>query len=229
MAQFELRRNRFKVGLCISSSGSCKPGFSLSLATLTPYLAQTYVLPGLTEQNFSLRIAESSSICDNRHILVRDALKDGCTHICFIDDDMVFPRDAVHRLAKWRQPVVAANYRKRVPGGAFVATKPLKNGSTDYQQVVTSERSVSLEEVTGFGFGLCLIDAEVFRKLPQPWFEFRWDEEEQAHLGEDILFCRACIANEIPMYIDHDLSREIVHLGIYPYQWSDPLPTPEPE
>ncbi len=124
MTTFSLQQNRFKVGLCISSAGYCKPGFTLSLSTLTPFLAQTYVLPGLSEQNFSLRIAESSSVCDNRHLLVRDALADGCTHICFIDDDMVFPRDAVHKLARWRQPVVAVNYRKRVPNGAFVATKP---------------------------------------------------------------------------------------------------------
>jgi hypothetical protein len=227
MTTFSLQQNRFKVGLCISSAGYCKPGFTLSLSTLTPFLAQTYVLPGLSEQNFSLRIAESSSVCDNRHLLVRDALADGCTHICFIDDDMVFPRDAVHKLARWRQPVVAVNYRKRVPNGAFVATKPYPNGPTPYQQVVTSERTASLEEVTGLGFGLCLIEARVFQQLPQPWFEFRWDASSEVHIGEDIVFCQACIDHGIPLYIDHELSREIVHLGTFPYQWSDPLPTPE--
>jgi hypothetical protein len=41
------------------------------------------------------------------------------------------------------------------------------------------------------------------------------------------VFCQACIDHGIPLYIDHELSREIVHLGTFPYQWSDPLPTPE--
>lgn len=223
-----LQTTRFKVGLCVSSAGYCKPAFTLSLAALTPYLAQNFVLPGLSEQNFSLRIAESSSICDNRQILVRDAIADGCTHVCFIDDDMVFPRDAVHRLARWRQPIVATNYRKRVPGGPFVATKPMPNDPTTFQRVLTTERSTGLEEVTGFGFGLCLIAIEVFEKLPQPWFEFRWNEAEQTHVGEDIVFCQACVAQRIPLYIDHDLSRELAHIGHYPYQWSDPL-APEEE
>jgi hypothetical protein len=212
-------QDRFKVALCVSSGGHCKPAFVVSIATLTPYLAQIPVYPGVHQQNFSFRIAESSSICDNRQLLVQGALDDDCTHVCFIDDDMAFPRDAIHRLAKWRQPIVAANYRKRLPGGAFVSTKPISPGV--YGQVMTTETAASLEEVTGIGFGLCLIQTDIFKQLPQPWFEFRWNPEAKTHIGEDLVFGNACRDAGIPLYIDHDLSREVLHIGSYPYSWND--------
>lgn len=212
-------QERVKVAICVSSGGSCKSGFVVSLASLTPYIAQVPMLPGVTDQSFSLKVAESSSICDNRQLLVKAALEDHCTHVCFIDDDMVFPRDVVHRLIRWRQPIVAANYRKRIPGGAFVAHKPEKDGG--YVQVVTDAHSVSLEEVSSIGFGLCLIDIEVFKRLPQPWFEFRWMEDSQSHIGEDIVFCYACTKAGIPIYIDHEVSREVLHVGSFPYSWDD--------
>ena len=211
-------QERFKVALCVSSGGACKPGFVVSLATLTPYIAQVPVYPGVTTQSFSLKVAESSSICDNRQLLVQAAIDDDCTHVCFIDDDMIFPRDAVHRLARWRQPLVAANYRKRIPNGSFVASKPFKDG---YGQVYTTQTAASLEEVSGIGFGLCLIDINVFKRVPQPWFEFRWRESTQSHIGEDIVFCNACKSAGIPLYIDHEVSREVLHVGSFAYSWSD--------
>lgn len=229
MHKLELLQTSFKVGICVSSCGYCKPEFALSLSSLTPYLLEKRVFNDLTEQAFTVRFSVGSSISDNRYLLVRDAIRDNFTHICFIDDDMKFPKHTIHKLASWRQPVVGVNYRRRFQNGGFVSTKIWRNEQKGHQQVITTENSHGLEEVVGMGFGLCLISTEVFKTIPQPWFEFQWDEKEDSYAGEDITFCRLCNSHKIPLYIDHDLSREVSHLGNHSYEWNEPLILPNDE
>lgn len=226
MYKQKLLETAFKVGICVSSGGYCKTGFTLSLASLTPYLSHQKVHTDLAEQSFSIRITESSSIPNNRHWLVNDVIKDDYTHVCFIDDDISFPNYAIHKLASWRKPVVGVNYRKRSKKeNGFSASKRWDESETGFKQVNTTEKTHFLEEVTGLGFGLCLIETEVFKTIPEPWFEFRWDDELKLYMGEDIAFCKLCNEHNIPLYIDHDLSREIAHVGTYPYMWNDHFST----
>ena len=63
-----------------------------------------------------------------------------------------------------------------------------------------------------------LIDAEVIRGIEKPYFYF---EQLPNHkiLGEDIYFCIKASDAGYRTYVDHDLSKEIKHIGSYQYGW----------
>src|SRR5690606_36311647 len=96
---------------------------------------------------------------------VREALERGFTHLCFVDDDMVFPSDSIIRLASHRRAVVGINYTKKgiPPEGTGLA--------------LTAERldaSKGIEEVGRLGFGMLLIRLGAIDKIPPPQFPMQW-------------------------------------------------------
>jgi hypothetical protein len=44
-----------------------------------------------------------------------------------------------------------------------------------------------------------------------------YKEEGDTYQGEDWTFCEACDKLGIPLFIDHDLSREVGHVGNYEF------------
>jgi hypothetical protein len=66
----------------------------------------------------------------------------------------------------------------------------------------------------------------VVATLPRPGFCHGRDVTTGADIGEDRTFCRALGAAGIPIVIDHDLSREITHLGLYAYGYTDAADVP---
>jgi hypothetical protein len=70
----------------------------------------------------------------------------------------------------------------------------------------------------GIGCGVMLIKASVFKKIEFPYFYFEQLPNEKL-LGEDIYFCVKAKDAGIETYVDHDLSKEIGHVGNYTYGW----------
>jgi len=65
-----------------------------------------------TTDAISLKLMQGTIIQNQRADLCLDAMKEGCTHILFIDSDMTFPQDMVQRLLKHDKEIVAPT----VPG-----------------------------------------------------------------------------------------------------------------
>ena len=53
--------------------------------------------------------------------------------------------------------------------------------------------------------------------LPRPWFTHGLNAEG-GDIGEDIMFCRALRAAGHQIFIDHDVSKEVGHVGTYTYR-----------
>ena len=56
--------------------------------------------------------------------------------------------------------------------------------------------------------------------IPFPWWLFAWDKSlgtRGALVGEDIRVCRILEQRGVEMWIDHDLSKDIKHLGEWDY------------
>jgi hypothetical protein len=49
-------------------------------------------------------------------------------------------------------------------------------------------------------------------------FATPWDVAANGYMGEDIYFCKLLRDNAIPLYIDHDLSKHIGHIGTWEYK-----------
>jgi len=150
---------------------------------------------------------ELGSVCQMaRHRLVDIARRDGYSHILFIDDDMRFPADCADRLLARNKPIVAANYVCRV---FPVVPLSAKNGERVY-----SNGKSGLESVDHAPAGMMMIETSVFDRLPMPWFNTQFlPETPSEYMGEDVFFCRLAREHGYDVWIDHDLSHEIGHVG----------------
>lgn len=147
----------------------------------------------------------------------------GVTHILWIDTDMSFPPDALVRLLHHQKYVVGINYAKRtLDPPSFVALKEV-GGDEEYGRFLrTFEEDTGLEEVEGLGFGMTLMRTVIAGALPHPsegpWFGHEWLPKRRNWVGEDIYFCNLLRAAGVPMYVDHDLSKEVGHIGQFIYR-----------
>lgn len=210
----------FKPCVCIPSSGQVKAKFAVSLAGLAGYFSTHPLTPDTRDQAMKIFLIESSLVADNREKLVARTLETDCTHVAFADDDMAFPPDMLHRLALHNLPIVGTNYPYRTPGRGFTA------GNLAGRPLHTGPDSAGLEEVAWIGFGFALIAVEVFGRLPRPWFHHDWAphlEKDGGFTTEDVPFCNAARAAGYRIFVDHDASKHLIHVGTYDYQWSDPV------
>ena len=153
--------------------------------------------------------------------MVVDALKTNATHVCFIDEDMGFAPDTLHVLLRKRQPIVGANYPMRVPPMQFTAL------SMDQKtRVHTDGHKDGLEPAYYIGFGFAVIERQVFEKIPKPWFLGGYNLTTEKYTTEDHPFCRKSREAGYTVYVDHDASKRVWHVGSHNYRW-DAVPTPQ--
>lgn len=158
---------------------------------------------------FNLNIVSGTLIADQRQNMVRKAFADGFDYVLFLDADMRFPPDTFWRLLKHGKPIVAANYATRRIPVKTVAFRDFASRECIY----TDTDSAGLEEVDAVGMGCMLIEMEVFRKCPLPWFNLAWLPSGNVWVGEDIYFCKLAQAHGFKVYVDHDLSKQVRHIG----------------
>lgn len=199
--------------ICIPSLDYVYAEFMMSLNNMVQYLYQT---PITTDEEATMRIVNqrSSLIVSSRESMVEQALLGGATHIMFLDSDMNFPEDALHRLFSRNEHIVAANYVQRC-----LPTRP-NAVSLMSRLCYTDENSTGLEEVSTAGFGCCLISAEVFDSMPRPWFDTYWFTAEDGNrhiIGEDVYFFHKARHAGYKVFLDQDLSKEVTHVGTMEY------------
>ena len=170
-------------------------------------------LPGFHIDRVAIRNIVGSLLSDQRTWLLEGAIEKGFTHALFVDTDQTFPSNTLHRLLSWHKPIVACNVAvKQIPSfptaRKLVDDKPIP--------VFTFENSEGLEQVWRVGTGIMLIELAVLSKLEQPWFKTDSSAEAHRH-GEDWWFCRQLEHAGIPIYVDHGVSRQVGHLGVFEY------------
>lgn len=208
------KRQIVKIAICVPSRGVCDAGFTFDFANLMSWTTQELVSRGV---DVIMNMQMSSYIHANRTDLASLALEDkAVTHLFWLDDDMRFPKNSIARLLQHRQPIVGVNYSHRKPPPQPVATKRCVTKNKSHR-LVTDENSTGLECVEGIGFGVTLIEREVFENTPFPWFEHHYDHEQKQAIGEDTWFCWIAQQAGYPVFVDHDLSKEIRHAGSLEY------------
>lgn len=159
-------------------------------------------------------------LSEARQNAAKELIEHGCDWIMFVDSDMGFPKNTLERLLSHGEDVVAANCSKRKRPVAPTARRVTDDGD----ELVWPDPAVrGLEKVDTVGTGIMLIKAEVFTKIEWPWFNQPWREKTQRFMGEDSFFCWRCHEASASIYIDHDLSWSVEHLGTYGYSMKDVL------
>jgi hypothetical protein len=198
--------------------------FCISLLSASTFLMQHVPKPPM---GFNVEVSQSSTLQENRERLIKKALSNGATHLILLDDDHAFPPDTFRWMLDRDQDVLTTNYVRRT-----VPTYPVARG-LDKQLLYTRHESTGLEEVMYSGLGVACIKASVFDNLPEPWFDFVW-EEHPKHPGqwvigmsEDVYFMNKLRAAGYKVMVDHDLSKQIQHIGQFSYTWQHALPPEE--
>lgn len=96
----------------------------------------------------------------------------------------------------------------------------LQCGETRWAQnakLITNAQSTGLEPAEAIGFGVTLVAREVFEQTPFPWFLHDYDHVEKRAIGEDTWFCWKAQEAGFPVFVDHDLSKDVRHAGSLEY------------
>ena len=169
-------------------------------------------------------LSGDSLVCRARNNLAADFLEGDCSHLLFLDTDLEFSVEAIHRLIKHDLPIVGGTYYqkrhdRRIPIlNAIAGEAPDENGMMRVRHV---------------GTGMMLIAREVFEAVKPlvPVYHTSDDEKHQRHQwdffrvgahddgkyeSEDWAFCRLAREAGFDVWCDTRVTASHHGLGVYP-------------
>jgi hypothetical protein len=212
MKTFE-KYEHIELAICVPSTGVWKAKTARALAAMCLKLGM-WRPKGLKSLRVHVITLELSMLVTARHRMTKEALKTGCTHILFIDSDMVFPDDTAQRLLAWEKPFVAANCTTR-----SFPVRPIAHDLKGH--VISSKGKHGLQKVRQVGLAVALLETEMLKQMQPPLYMMDWIPDLQDYCGEDIYFSQLMAEHGIDTYVDHDLSQEIKHVGEYAFGYDD--------
>lgn len=180
-----------KLAIAIPNSGVIKAQTVNSLLGLVKNLKCEY---------YTL-LQEGSILHAVRESLVYKALELKCTHILFIDSDMVFEKDAFERLLKRKKDIVGVSYNMRRLPLQKIQWKAVGKAKGDFY------------EVEAVPTGFMLINLKIVDYMTHPWFFWQVNNIGETVTGEDYWFC--ALARKAGFKIWLDKSINILHIGDY--------------
>lgn len=208
----------YNVAICTPTAGLVKATYTASLIGMVGWYLQTPIEED-DERNVSYTLLIGSHIAQQREEMVEQAISDpSVTHVLFIDDDMGFQADCLNLALSRKKAIVLANYRKKNPPWSFTARKLTEDMRA--VEVATDDLVRGLEPISFGGFGFCLIAVDVLKQMPKPRFLPQWIEHQQRYSTEDYPFFKAVQDLGLAeVYVDHDLSKKVLHIGDYTYMY----------
>ena len=206
--------------VCMPTSGFVRTETAKSLALMFSYFGQHKLDPHTRTERLAYCSVEGSMLCAQREMLVKKALQaKHVTHILFVDSDMEFPMDTIHKLYAHKKTYVAANCTTRA--------KPVLPVAHDLagERLYSAGKS-GLQEVTHVGLAIALVETEPLKSMRPPLFLMDWIPDMRNYCGEDVYFTQKLRELGHPIWVDHELSQQIKHVGTCAYGHEDVI---EPE
>jgi hypothetical protein len=192
--------------------------FAYSLATMFSYVAANKIRT-LPEANIdmSLQIVESSNWIENREQIVEHALGTDRTHIMWLDDDMSFQPQILEILLGRRQRCVLSNYLIKTDDWQekpqYVAV------DLDGKRVPVDKTFTGIQPISYSGFGCSVMEVSIFKEVLFPRFLPKPNMEMKKYTTEDNPFFEKVREAGIPVYLDHDASKLLTHIGQAAWNW----------
>jgi len=160
--------------------------------------------------DFHILVAsEGYTIAENRNYIAVQAVNNESDYVLMVDDDMTFEPTILDDLIANQKDIVGVAYHPRSETGQIVKyldeTHAVKLEESDDPKYKT------LFECHATGTGIILIKCDVFRKIPQPHFQFEYHDNGKCKLGEDWWFCEKAKKFDIKTYADP--RPKVGHLG----------------
>lgn len=201
-----------RVAICIPSGDMVHIDFFMHLYALIEHSRSKNI-------EISVINEKGSHIDISRYNLVKAAQQVKADYLLFLDSDMTFPAETLERLLSHRKLVIGASYVRRRPPHSFVHTD-LDGGCNyfRYGLAALAEGGTGIREVKRIPAGVMLVDMNVFKKLPAPWFDSMWNPANEQRISEDNAFCDLARRNNTKIWLDEYLTGFIGHLGQATYQ-----------
>lgn len=188
------------------------------------HLFEMLLTQPLPDPNFSVKTVQLVNVRGSilpriREQIVDHAIEQNSTHLLFLDSDMRFPQDFMHRWLCLGEPVLAANcVTKKIPSWPTARQKGKREGTSEPVYTIPEKRERGLlEQVWRVGTGVMLLDVALLRKIAKPRFKIAWDPLNQDYVGEDWFFCEKLEQKGVPILVDHLVSWDIGHQGTADY------------
>lgn len=198
-----------RVVVIIPSGEQVHAEFMMRLVTMSCMYGVTpdYMILGYVNQKSSLVHACREGAISNA---IKSYKEYNPTHYLWLDSDMGFPPQALHKLLSQDKDIIGCDYpMRRHPFHPTASLTP------DHKKIPFEAQGTI--EVAGLGFGFTLIKARVFDELKSPHFAapWGWNEgvDEPVVMGEDYYFCNNARQAGFRIWCDYDLSKEIIHYG----------------
>lgn len=198
-----------KLMIAVASNRAWAPLFGRSFGAMMLYLGM-YKLGGRLA-GFNLMLTTQAYLVTARQDHLDQALEGDYTHILYLDDDQTFPHDVIDRLLSHNKPIVTCNYRKKSSEVQFVC-------SDENNQFIDSRGKTGIEQIYSCGMGITLIKLDAIRKIPKPHFCVVYNKTIGRYIIEDSFFSNVMGVNKIDMWVDHDLSQDVGHVGEVEYR-----------
>lgn len=197
-----------KLSITVISNRDQKPHFTQCLADL---LCHTFIHANrIGIKAIIPKIGRQwSALPNGRQAALDDAIAQGSTHLLSIDDDMKFPPNTLEVMASRKVQAIGVNAVLKDPSERKFTAYGFNGINID------SRSKTGIEEVEFAGFGVFLLELSAVKNIPLPHFAMPWNEKTQRCDQEDHFLCAKLRNNGVKIYIDHDVSQHIGHVGDY--------------
>jgi hypothetical protein len=143
-----------------------------------------------------------------RNLIIKQALKNECTHVLFLDDDVVLRPDTLYRLLNHQVSIISGLYLMRNnPHLPICFATADENGWCTHKRLKNSE--LGMQEVVAAGLGCLLIETKVFEAMKFPWITM--GELDPENWCDDLSFCMR--ARKAGFRIHVDLNIPVGHMA----------------
>lgn len=170
------------------------------------------------EHEFFFAFIDSGyTIAENRNYLSVQAFKNDCDYILMVDDDMIFPPETLEVMLSRDKDIIGLPYNVKV--APKLGDDKYRRNNVTYFPKDNEDDEISMTEpveVMAIGGGVMLVNMNVFKKLPQPYFGFHTHDNGMTKVGEDSFFCYKASDHGFKIWVEPTLEG-LGHVGDYIY------------
>lgn len=150
-------------------------------------------------------------IIGRQNLLLAALAMQGVTHICWIDDDVEWPKDLLDHIC-FEGSAVGVNIRRKDEKNYYTSAEDLEG------KMLLSHEKHGLQEVSSVGLGIFCLDLRLIRDILPPHFATPHHDGQKCPEGEDKYFIRKLREAGVKVKVSHDASNLVGHCGNFIYR-----------
>ncbi len=186
-----------KIALTLPTNRRIKSKTAESILRMIAH-SQHEIIPIISTKGFNT--------AENRGYLMAQGVKKDADYIMCVDDDMIYEEDTIDRLVE---------HDKDIVGGAYNIRRDVEKGKQVIEYLDGEDEDnhpLGSFKCNALGTGLLMIKADVFKKIPQPWFGYKWNDNGSVKMSTDWFFCEKAREHGYEIWCDTSITAG--HIGL---------------